>query len=229
MVRNSASTLCRSTSMRNSKTALLVAWLVLAGPAAYAEPPNTQAALARAQSMLRQLNDAKQQLELDNAKLKASNAALEQQIRIAKLNVSARESDLAVHAKHAEQARSGLARIEKRKEQLTTRLEEVLLKYKDTARSLQQAEADKQDLQRDLTAMQRELADAEEKNRAMYATSREVLERFKHKSPWTTLLQKEPFTGIKQVEVESTVENFEHDMQEQLLDKNLGAGEPAPE
>ena len=211
--------------MRNSEAALLVAWLALAGPAAYAEPPNAQAALTRAQGMLRQLNDAKQQLELDNAKLKASNAALEQQIKIAKLNVSARESDIAVHAKQAQVARGGLARTEKRNQQLTTRLEEVVVKYKDTARSLQQAEADKQALQRDLNSTRSELADAEEKNRAMYATSREVLERFKHKSPWTALLQKEPFTGIKQVEVETTVENFEHAMQEQLLDKNLGASE----
>ena len=211
--------------MRNSEAALLVAWLALAGPAAYAEPPNAQAALTRAQGMLRQLNDAKQQLELDNAKLKASNAALEQQIKIAKLNVSARESDITVHAKQAQVARGGLARTEKRNQQLTTRLEEVVVKYKDTARSLQQAEADKQALQRDLNSTRSELADAEEKNRAMYATSREVLERFKHKSPWTALLQMEPFTGIKQVEVETTVENFEHAMQEQLLDKNLGASE----
>lgn len=211
--------------MRNSKAALLVAWLALAGPAAYAEPPNAQAALTRAQGMLRQLNDAKQQLELDNARLKASVAALEQQIKIAKLNVSARESDIALHAKQAEDARGGLARTEKRNQQLTTRLEEVVVKYQDTARSLQQAEADKQALQRDLKATQSELADAEEKNRAMYATSREVFERFKHKSPWTALPQKEPFTGIKQVEVETTVETFEHAMHEQLLDKNLGASE----
>ena len=130
-----------------------------------------------------------------------------------------------MHAKHAEDARSGMARTEKRNQQLTTRLEEVVLKYKDAARGLTQAEADKQELQRALIAAQRELADAEEKNRAMYATSREVLTRFKHKSRWTALLQKEPFTGIKQVEVETTVENFEHAMQEHLLDRNLDASE----
>ncbi|CAN0466943.1 unnamed protein product, partial [Phaeothamnion confervicola] len=90
-------------------------------------------------------------------------------------------------------------------------------------------EADKQALQLDLKAVRSELADAEEKNRAMYTTSREVLERFKHKSAWTALLQNEPFTGIKQVEVETAVENFEHAMQEQLLDKNLGASEADPE
>ena len=211
--------------MRNSKAALLGVWLALGAPAAYAEPPNAQAALARAQGMLRQLNDARQQLELENAKLKASNAALEQQVKIAKLNVSAREADIALHARQAEQARGGLARTEKRNQQLTTRLEEVVGKYQDAARSLQQTEADKQQLQRDLSATRSALADAEDKNRALYATSREVLERFKHKSRWTALLQKEPFTGIKQVEVETAVENFEHTMQEQLLEKNLGVSE----
>ena len=109
------------------------------------------------------------------------------------------------------------------REQLTARLEEVVAKYKESARTLQQTDTDKQQLQRDLALARSELADAEKKNLALYQVSRTIMEKFKHKPRWTALLQKEPFAGIKQVEIEDAVENYERDMSEQLLDSNIDA------
>ena len=54
-----------------------------------------------------------------------------------------------------------------------------------------------------------------------------VLANFKTKPRWTALLQKEPFTGIKQVEVESSVEGYERALEDQLRDANLDAAEGA--
>jgi len=217
--------------MRNSRTAPLLVGLLLClgGPAVHAEPPNAQAALARAQSMLRQLNDAKQQLELENAKLKASNAALEQQLKHAKLSLGEREGEVAARSKELEGAKGGMTRLETRNGQLTARLEEVVAKYKESARGLQQAEADKLDLERSLNATRVELADAEKKNLALYEISREVLTRFKHKPRWTAVLQKEPFTGLKQVEIETAVQDYERAMEEQLREGNLEAAQAGGE
>lgn len=213
--------------MRNSRTAGCAAGtlLLLLAAGSHGEAPNAQAALARAQGMLRQLNDAKQQLELDNAKLRASNAALEQQVKIGRLNLAARETDIVTRGKEAGEARAGIARLESRNAQLTARLEEVVAKYKEAAGNARQLSADKATLEGDLKAARAALADAEEKNRAMFAASREILERYRKKSPWTALLQNEPFTGIKQVEVESGVEGEEHALEEQLLERNLDAAQ----
>ena len=215
--------------MRNSRHARYGVSLLLAvgSVSLHAEPPNASAALARAQGMLRQLNDAKQQLELDNAKLKASNASLEQELKISRLNIGAREADIAARGKELSEAKSGQTRLETRNTQITTRLKEVVAKYKEVARTAQELEAAKEQLEGELKSARADLADAQEKNRAMYQTSGEILERFKHKSRWTALLQKEPFTGIKQVEVESTVEAYEGALQEQLHDRNLDAAHTA--
>lgn len=213
--------------MRNSR---VTAWgaallLVLGAGAAYAEAPNPQAALARAQGMLKQLNDAKQNLEVENAKLKASNASLEQQVKIARLNVGAREADIAARGQELGAARDKLARLEQRNEQLTARLEEVVGKYKDLKAEQAKLGATKEILERELSTTRAELADAEAKNRALYQASHEILERYQHKSRWTALLQKEPFTGIKQVEVESRVQADENALREQLRERNLDAVE----
>lgn len=211
--------------MRNSRAvscsfALLLA---LAMGSAHAEPPNAQAALSRAQAMLKQLNDAKQQLEVDNAKLTASNASLEQQLKIARLNLAARDADVARRGSELGAARESLTRVEARKAQLTTRLEELVEKYKSLTQKHKALAASSADLERDLKATRAELADAEEKNRVMYETSVAILERYQHKSRWTALLQKEPFTGIKQVQVESDAAQFEQALREQLRDRNLDA------
>lgn len=191
--------------------------------AALAEPPNAQAALARAQVMLKQLNDARQQLEMDNAKLKASNASLEQQLKIARLDVGAREADIAARGQELGSARDKLTRLEARKQKLGERHEALVGKYKALKAEHQATQAAKAELERNLDATRAELADAQQKNRALYATSQEILERYQHKSRWTALLQKEPFTGIKQVEVESRVQAYEDAMHEQLLDGEPGA------
>lgn len=217
--------------MRSSKASLanILLALALGMTHAHAEAPTTQAALARAQGMLKQLNEAKQQLEIENAKLKASNAGLEQLIRHAKLETAERESDLASRSKERDSAKQSLVRVEKRNEQITARLEEVVAKYKESARTLQQTATDNEQLQRDLASVRGELANATSKNLALYQSSRTIMAKFKHKPRWTTLLQAEPFTGIKQVEIEDAVENYDRDMSEQLLDANIDAAQAGGE
>ena len=213
--------------MRSSRLALYALSLLLAagGAKVQAEAPNAQAqaALSRAQGMLRQLNDAKQQLELDNVKLKASNASLEQELKISRLNIGAREADDVARTKELSDARSGQTRLEARNTKLTTRLEEVVTKYKETARRVQELEASKELMEREVASAREELAQAQEKNQAMYQVSSQVLENFKRKPRWTALLQREPFTGIKQVEVESSVEAYERALEEQLISPEAGA------
>jgi chromosome segregation ATPase len=166
---------------------------------------------------------AKQQLEFDNAQLKASNASLEQELKISRLYIGTREADVAARTKELSDARGSQTRLEARHTQLTTRLKEVVAKYKETARTVQELEASKELMEREVKLAREELAQAQEKNQAMYQVSSQVLEHFKRKPRWTALLQKEPFTGIKQVEVESSVEAYERALEDQLISPEAGA------
>ena len=203
--------------------ALLLA-LLLTASGVRAEAPNAQAALTRAQGLLRQLNEQKQQLELDNAKLKATSAGLEQHIKRAKIEASDQRTEAATRAKEIEQSSINLVHSKERNEKLTARLKEVIAQYKDTARTLRDSEAEKTHLQEQLTAARAELADAEKKNLALYQTNRELIDKYQQKSRWAALLQKEPFVGFKQVQIENQAQAFEHDNAEQLRNTPQDAG-----
>ncbi len=211
-----------------ARGALLLAVVVVMASLAQAETPkaqaNAQAALTRAQGLLRQLNEQKQQLELDNAKLKATSADLEQQIKRAKIEASDQRTEAATRAKEIEQSSINLVHSKERNEKLTAHLKEVIAQYKDTARTLRDSEAEKTRLQEQLTAARAELADAEKKNLALYQTNRELIDKYQQKSRWAALLQKEPFVGFKQVEIENEAQAFEHDNAEQLLNTPQDAG-----
>jgi chromosome segregation ATPase len=218
--------------MRNSKLglargAVLVA-LALLSALAKAEAPNpqAQAALARAQGLLRQLNEQKQALELDNSKLKASNAGLEQQLKRAKLETGDQQALADARAKEIEQTSAKLVRAKERTEKFSARIKEIVAKYKDQARTLRDVEAEKARLQDELSAARTELADAEQKNLALYQVNREIIDKYKQKSRWSALLQKEPFLGFKQVEIENQAQALEQNSAKQLRDGNMDAVAP---
>ena len=218
--------------MRNSKLgsargALLLA-LALLTALAKAEAPNpqAQAALTRAQGLLRQLNEQKQALELDNTKLKASNAGLEQQLKRAKLETGDQQALADARAKEIEQTSAKLVHAKDRTEKISARIKEIVAKCKDQARTLRDVQEEKTRLEDELKAARTELADAEQKNLALYQINREIIDKYKQKSRWSALLQKEPFLGFKQVEIENQAQALEQDSTEQLRDGNLDAVAP---
>ena len=169
-------------------------------------------------------------LAFDLDLLDAGDGLLLQQRRPARflligLESAEREADITARAKEAEQVNARLSHSNARNDKLTDKLKQVIAKYKETACGLKQSQAERDQLQSDLTTAKAELADAEKKNLALYQTNREILETYKKKSGWTALLQKDPFTGIKQVEIESKVEQIEHDMVDELRDSNLDAAQ----
>ena len=214
--------------MRNSKTVamrrVVLLALMLLTALAQAEAPNSQAALTRAQGLLRQLTEQKQQLELDNAKLKASNAGLEQQLKRAKLDTSDQQAVASARAKEIEQSSVKLVHAKERNEKISARIKDLAAKCKDQARTLRNVQAEQSRLQDELGVVRTALADAEKNNRALYQTNREIIDKFKQKSRWRALLQKEPFLGFKQVEIENQAQALEHDNAEQLRDSNKDSG-----
>ncbi|MFN9389406.1 MAG: DNA repair protein, partial [Betaproteobacteria bacterium] len=50
--------------------------------------------------------------------------------------------------------------------------------------------------------------DAEQKNVKLYVLSRELIERYRSQGFWDAVRRKEPFTGLKQVEVENLLEQY---------------------
>lgn len=180
-------------------------------------------ALARAQGLLRQLAQEKTLLDAEIAKLRAENAKLKKDVGRGERELASTTADLESAGRETASVKATLGRTEQRLERTTAQLKDVVGKYKVLAQQQRETEAARAELETNLAATTRELADAERKNLALYELNREVLAEFDREGPWDGLLRKEPFTGFKRVEVENLVQEYEQKMLDQVRTGNLKA------
>lgn len=181
----------------------------------------TQQALVRAQTLLRQLAQDKAAVDAELLKLRAENAQLKKGAKATESTLAARAAALESATREASGAQGRLTRAERRLARVTGQLREVVAKYREKAAALRRTEAERAELDARLAATRRELEDAEEKNLALYKLNEEILARFEREGPWDGLLRKEPFSGLKRVEIENLVQDYEDDMGEQLRESTL--------
>lgn len=101
-------------------------------------------------------------------------------------------------------------------------LTETSSKLVETTRTLQQTDAEKRNLESIKQHNERDIASCERKNGALYELGRSMMDRFENKSCAETLVQKEPFTGLKQVETENLLEEYRDKLDDQKLIKPPG-------
>lgn len=188
-----------------------------------ADPQQTAAALARAQGLLRQLGQQKTQLETDNATITAELAGVKQRLEQATAKLKNVELDLASSERQNERDAGAIERLRERLEKTTERLREFVEKFKSTSQALARTEYEKSETEAELARTRAELADAEQKNLALYTANIELLDRYTTKSPLDGILQREPFTGIKNVDIENIREQYEYKMYDEVRDANLEA------
>jgi chromosome segregation ATPase len=207
--------------MRALRGVTLAAALALLGPGtALGQDADRQAAreremLRRAQQAQRQAEEARAAAEAERAKLdtelkdvkeqaqKSSNAVARERRRVKEL-----ETDL-------ETTRSARDRLQTEKEALAARMAETERQLAETSRTLEQTrqtlgarEADLAAL-RDVSARQQQAnAVCEDKNRRLYEVSTELIEKFRSQGFWDAVRRKEPFTRLRQVEVENLLEEY---------------------
>lgn len=60
----------------------------------------------------------------------------------------------------------------------------------------------------------------EKKNLALYNLNMEILEKYKSKGVWGSFIQAEPFTQIKRVEIENTLQEYKDKLDSQKMEKS---------
>jgi len=204
---------------------LIACGLVALACSAAGQQANDQAAqaLARAQGLLRQLAQEKAALDTELAKLRAENAKLRKDAGANEARLADTEAGLESATRETAGVRASLARTEQRLARTDAKLRDVVARYKAQALKLRDTEAERGELQSRLEATAHELEDAERKNLALYKLNRQILAEFDRVGPWEGLLRKEPFTGLKRVEIENLTQEYEHKLQDQVRDGNLNA------
>jgi chromosome segregation ATPase len=212
--------------------ALMLAGALICGPA-FASPDKKASrekeAARRAQMQLQQVQSQLSALEQEKLTLGSERDKAQKEAKGAKGKIGKLEKDLSQEKLKAEQLLKDLEGVKQELATTQTRLAETETKLTDTGKTLAQTqmtlartEADKRQLESIKTRNEREIASCEDKNLKLYQTGRELMTRFEKKSCGEVLAQKEPFTGLKRVEIENLLEEYRDKLDDQKLIKAPG-------
>ena len=157
-------------------------------------------AVARAQYMLRQLSAEKVKLTAENQNLLAEKKDLEANLK----SIEKKYNKLTKKSEKKSSAMSG--RIVKLKDKLN----EEIAEHKNTTLRLNAVTNEKE---RIFNIASEQIASIDlcvANNKQLYTINRELLGQYEEKGVWGALSQAEPVTGLKQVEIENLIDDYQY-------------------
>ncbi len=186
--------------------------------------------LRRAQAQLQQAQAQLGALEQDKLKLgqeltQATKALKAAEGRAARLNreLKAEQQQREALQRDLDLARQDAAALKSQLDQERQRLAETQAGLSETQRRAAALDADKRALEGVRSRLERELAQSEERNKALYAIGRDLMTRFERKTCNEILAEGEPFTGIRRVKTENLLELYRDKLDEHKLIKPPGS------
>lgn len=185
-----------------AKTTLLLIVSLLATTPAIAQD-NAQAALARAQGMLRQISAQKAALESQVAQLQQELEAANAELRLQQKNSETRESKYK-------------GAISEWKQEFTALKE----KYYETVDVLRATLQERDEVTTQLTATTRNFQTCYNDNQQLVELNKDLLGKYRDKGFWAALSEKEPVTGFGKVEKENLLQAYTHNIDDLDLGMN---------
>lgn len=207
---------------------LSVALLISGGPALAQDDQ----ALARAQSLLRQVSGQKQELEVANARLTAELDTLKRQLAGAEASLKSTALNLDAEKRKVERSGGSLEATRARLEATEEELRETRESLRALTAELREAQRAAAERDSRLAQLESQFEESERRNLQLFEANDELLERYRKKGPLTALLQKEPVTGLKGVAMENELQEYRLRLMDSLSEGNrqrLLEEEPAGE
>jgi len=206
-------------------TRALAAWLatllLMAATAALAQQaPDKQA--SREREMLRRAQAAQKQAEDAKAVLEQEKSKLDAEAKAAKAQVAKTSGAVARERKRADELQVSLdavtkerSSLQKDKDVLGTRLADTEARLKEALAELARTRASLAAREKELAGVQqiasqqaRSIRICEDKNLKLYGVAIEVIGKHRDQGVWDAMKRREPFTGLRQVEVENLLEEY---------------------
>lgn len=182
----------------------LAAFLVLPG-ATLAQSGDRKADAAREQA--RRLQQANRKLEQDKAQLAKEKTEAESRLKAVKDDLDAARRKSALAGRRAATLEKDLEAVRAEREKLAGRLADTEKRLAETGDKLRKEEAERKRLDA-LSAQQKQsIAQCEGLNARLHDEGAALLERYRTKGCFDAVLQAEPFTGLKQVQIENFIED----------------------
>lgn len=180
---------------------------------------NEQGALvARLQQMVNEITAERDALSAQNARLAEELAAEkkshEKDLDQLQKKLSGSEGTL-------DKYKENDAALRERLTQDRARMQELVDKFRETAQNLREVEMERAGLRTDLAGRQEEIRQCTRKNLELYEANLDLLDRYQSKGVWDAMMQREPVTGLKRVEVENRIEEYRRRLDQMQV---VGAG-----
>lgn len=208
--------------MRRSLFAALVAGALLAVsyPVLSQQDPNKQ--VARERELLRRAQAAQKQAEEAKAVLEQEKSKLDAEAKAAKAQAARTSGAVARERKRADELQVNLDAVTKERSGLQRDKEMLGTKLADTEARLKETLGELARTKQALAAREKELADVrqiasqqarsvrvcEDRNLKLYGVATEIMDKYRNQGVWDAVKRKEPFTGLRQVEVENLLEDY---------------------
>lgn len=186
----------RTTALFTAMAAIILVTVTGTAAAGAADAADDQKMLARAQRLLRQTATERDTALTENAGLKSEVGELNR-----KLGALKKSSEASL----ARSRESNAALSEDRRK---------------TMQNLRQVEADKTQLQSTVVEQAQWIESCGAKNVKLVEVNRELLQRYKNKGVFDAMLQREPLTQLKRVEIENIVQEYQDEIDRQGFKKN---------
>ncbi len=200
-----------------------LSWVVialLASPAWAANESREKQMLRRMQQQVQQTEQARAQAEQEKNAALVDKAAAEAELK----KLGAAERKLSAEQAARGRVESGLKSTQSELEGLKARLAETEKKLADSV-ALQRATAGKlAQTEQQLAGHRDDLKQCRTHNVSLYTLGREMMQKYRDKSCQDAQMQAEPFTGLKQVEVENLMETWRDQLdRDRIARDKLGA------
>jgi chromosome segregation ATPase len=171
---------------------------------------------ARLREMLHRTQEALHQAQADNADLSRAKLDAEhklqdtsKQLDSVKSSSKAAQSGKASLQAQLDAARNTQTTLQHSLDDANGQVAASNAKLLETATQLAARNTELKDVKQSLAQNQAANTSCEAKNVTLYGYAREVLDRYREKGVWASLSQKEPVLGLKEVEVENVVQEYQ--------------------
>lgn len=161
---------------------------------------------------VKRLQQAQRKLEQEKTQLAQEKASVEAERDVARKKAEGEAQRVAALGRE-------LGGLRKAKEDLAARLAQLEVELKQAREQVANLEGEGQRLQATLGGEKQQHATCVTRNQEMHKTGLDILERYRSKGCTDSVLQAEPFTGLKRVEIENAAE----DMRERLDSQKIGS------
>lgn len=172
---------------------------------AQAEPAADPKALAKAQHMLRRVSAERDELQAEKSRLQAT--------------LDKQKSETTGLQKKYDALRS---RSENVLNQANEIIAELRSQLQETSQTLNQTQTEKQQLEDTRVAQAKQIEICSANNAKLVQVNSELLEHYNRKGVWDSMVQREPFTGLKQVEIENLMEEYRAKLDELRVSSKEG-------